>query len=69
MSVLLMDKIDLPLLVHLTHCATFLEAESSLIVVSLSASQTGVVEKIPPQPSTIPLIRPHTLQAPSERHL
>ena len=53
---------------HLTHCATFLEAESSDIEVVESASQTGVVEKIS-QPSAYPEMSPHTLQAPVDRHL
>ena len=59
---------DLPLLVHFTQCATLAVAESSVIEVAESASQTGVVDVIS-QPSAYPEISPHTLHAPVERHL
>ena len=57
-----------PVFLHATQCATFPAAESSIPEVDESASQTGVVDVIS-QPSALPEISPHTLQAPVDKHL
>ena len=60
--------INLPSFLQPTHCATLPTAESSIAVVSESASHTGVEDNIS-RPSATLFINPQTLQYPVERHL
>ena len=58
----------LPDFLHGAQLATFAVAESSMITVFESASQTGAAECIS-HPSANPDMEPHTLHSPVERHL
>ena len=60
--------INVPSFLQPMHCATLPTAESSIAVVSESASHTGVEDNIS-QPSATLFINPQTLQYPVERHL